>query len=88
MAIKGFDDEHHSSPNHPASRVTISSTGPSSRSVCIMATKEDPPQENQEIYRGHSHGITGHATSHAPILVGPILRVEKEHPGFPHYITS
>ncbi len=34
-----------------------------------------------------SRGITGHATSHAPILVGPILRVEKERPEFPHYIT-
>jgi hypothetical protein len=63
------------SPSHPASSgATISCTATGS-SRFVWKTRRS---RNQEIYRGHSRGITGHATSHAPILVGPILRAEME----------
>ena len=51
-----------------------------------MAIEEDPPPlhiaavESGNLIGVISCGITGHATLHVPILVGPILRVEKEGP--------
>jgi hypothetical protein len=57
-------------------------SAPAPRTCCKMAIEEDPPPLHivWKFIGVISCAITGHATLHVPILVGPILRVEKEGP--------